>query len=222
MKINLWISGAINALKWPTALAALLALPSLALAFAWSALHPLSRIEQHIFLLLGFGAYLGAWLLFIRKWRASWFSTLEHEITHAIFAWMSFCRVTGIRATWKSGGQCSYVGKTNWLIKTTPYFFPTLCAVVLLVHLFFPLSDQVLQLALGITMAYHITSTYQETHRKQTDLKEAGFSFCFLFLPSANLLVYGWLLSWLNPLSDWPEPLFQHLDWAIQQLFQWK
>jgi hypothetical protein len=43
---------------------------------------------------------------------------------------------------------------------------------------------------LGAVMAYHMTSTYLETHSNQTDLQETSFLFAFLFLPTANIMVY--------------------------------
>ena len=48
---------------------------------------------------------------------------------------------------------------------------------------------------LGITVAYHVTSTWLETHRRQPDLKRVGFPFAIAFIPSANLLAYGIILA---------------------------
>ena len=48
---------------------------------------------------------------------------------------------------------------------------------------------------LGFSMVYHIHSTYKEIHYKQSDLKEVGFLYAWIFLPSANLLASVMLLS---------------------------
>jgi hypothetical protein len=48
---------------------------------------------------------------------------------------------------------------------------------------------------MGITIAYHFLSTWQETHFQQPDLKESGWLFVWLFLPTANILMLLILLT---------------------------
>ena len=48
---------------------------------------------------------------------------------------------------------------------------------------------------LGLTTGYHICTTIASLHPHQTDFKQAGFLFTLLFLPTANLICYGLLLS---------------------------
>ena len=61
----------------------------------------------------------------------------------------------------------------------------------------------------GITVAYHLTSTWVETHTGQSDLQKAGFIFSILFLPGANIAcfnivlnvaLYGWsgIVDWYD------------------------
>ena len=49
---------------------------------------------------------------------------------------------------------------------------------------------------LGVTVAYHALSTWSETHRHQTDLREVGWVFCVPFLIAANAFVFGLLISY--------------------------
>jgi hypothetical protein len=49
--------------------------------------------------------------------------------------------------------------------------------------------------ALGATVAYHATSTWLETHKRQTDLLKVGLPFAWCFLPGANALLYGALIG---------------------------
>jgi hypothetical protein len=49
---------------------------------------------------------------------------------------------------------------------------------------------------LGVTVAYHALSTWTETHRHQSDLREVGWLFCVPFLLTANAFVFGLLLSY--------------------------
>jgi hypothetical protein len=49
--------------------------------------------------------------------------------------------------------------------------------------------------ALGAALAYHGVSTWRETHRQQSDLRDVGFLWSALFLPSANALAVGLVLA---------------------------
>jgi hypothetical protein len=74
---------------------------------------------------------------------------------------------------------------------------------------YFPRSDPALGgTLLGVTLAYHALSTWSSTHRHQSDLREAGLLFSFLFLAAANALVFGFLLSYAGGLRS----LTAHLD----------
>ena len=90
-------------------------------------------------------------------------------------------------------------GKGNWLISLAPYFFPTLTVpIVIYLLVVHGATPEWVDTLLGATMAYHITSTWRETHRGQTDLKKVGFIFAFLFLPAANLAFLGAVLAFAH------------------------
>jgi hypothetical protein len=198
------INALVNALKWPIAAAALLFLPG-ALTSMRPALDMLIEVPEHALpFILGFAGYVvGWWLLFRKRSWGSAFSTLEHELTHALFAVLTFHRVKSIRTTWRQGGVMQFEGGGNWLITIAPYFVPTLSLVVMAVMFF--LDDggpHWLHIGLGATVSYHATSTWIETHREQTDLQEVGFLFAFLFLPAANVLSYGLIMAVV--VGGWP------------------
>ena len=184
-------------LKWPSALLSLLLLPGAAWAFA--DLVPLaSDAPQRVWPLIG-GA-CGYWLLWLMFFRRPGFgsllSTFEHELTHAVFAWATFHRVTGLKATWKDGGAVTIRGKGNWLILVAPYFFPTVTVIAVLALIWVPVEYLSIAAAIvGVTVAYHITSTWKETHPGQTDLQKAGYVFSVLWLPAANVVSYGAVLA---------------------------
>ena len=52
-----------------------------------------------------------------------------------------------------------------------------------------PAHYSVLFVVMGVTLAYHLLSTWEETHREQTDLQKTGWGFVWVFLPTANLLM---------------------------------
>ena len=47
----------------------------------------------------------------------------------------------------------------------------------------------------GLSVAFHIHASLLELHEAQTDLTEANFLWCWLFLPSANVMVYAVLAT---------------------------
>jgi hypothetical protein len=216
--LNSFISSTLEFFRWPIGLVITIFLPALAMIFIRALFILLGNAPQHLPFFAAFLCYFFFWFWQIRHWKVSWFSTLEHECTHAITAWACGCKVVGLRATWKKGGACTYQGKTNWLIRLTPYFLPTLCLPIIVVHQFSPLESSLLEGLLGATLAYHLTSTLRETHKGQTDLSKSGWIFVLSFLPGANLLVYTWLLQQVHPTQGWLNPIAGQLKFILNQI----
>ena len=184
-------------LKWPLAFVALMTLPGAIWAFGDLVLRAGDAWRHLTPFLLGAAAYFLLWKFVLRRptW-GSLLSTFEHELTHGLFAWLTFHAVVGLKASWRPGGQMQFKGRGNWLISLAPYFFPTASLAVAVALLWVPAEH--LPWAnglLGATVAYHITSTKMELHAGQTDLKVAGWLFSALFLPAANVITYSLLLA---------------------------
>ena len=185
--------------KWPIALLSLSALPFAVESIWQSPIRQLTFQDAQPFL-MGAAGYWILWLLFFRtRVFGSYLSTFEHELTHALFAWLTLHKVTGLSVTWRSGGLCSFEGSGggNWLIYIAPYWFPT---VVVPCLLFAELSGQLhvegVQTAIGVAVGYQVTSTWRETHPGQSDLQKTGHIFALCFLPTANILTYGSIALW--------------------------
>jgi len=179
----------IDLAKWPVGLLALALLPTT----VWASLRviigefPSSR---YLAFIAGAGGYilLARWLSRVRIF-GTFFSTLEHELTHALVAVLTFHRVLSIRSSWRNGGHIRILGRGNWLITIAPYFLPTISVLLLPVVWFAPFPTRfVILFAYGASWGYHAWSTVQESHRGQTDLKKVGWIFCWVFLPTANLV----------------------------------
>jgi hypothetical protein len=82
-----------------------------------------------------------------------------------------------------------HLSGSNWLITIAPYFSPTLLLPLYLVALLNP--PAVFLVLVGVICGYHLTSTYSETGLYQSDIQKVGYLFTFMFLPAANILVYG-------------------------------
>lgn len=183
-------------LKWPIAIAALVLAPGLVYALYFVLRGVANAPHACVPFVIGAASYSLVWFVLGSR-RVAFWATLEHELTHALFAWATFHRVIGVRATLRSGGHVRYLGRGNWLIAIAPYFFPTLSLLAIAVLTWAPGHHRVLGGAvLGVTVAYHAWSTWSETHRHQADLREVGWLFCVPFLVAANAFVFGLLLSY--------------------------
>ncbi len=196
-RIDQWV----NVCKWPAAVIALMLTPAL----CWSSLQLVSRIISSPSWSLFPCA--GGLILFVFMWRkwlgrlsvGRWLVTMEHEITHAIFAVLTLHKIVSIRATLGSGGEVHYEGKGNWLITAAPYFFPTAALILSLIAFILPFPGLPWpSFLLGVALGYHFVSTYRETHRDQSDLKELGLLFCWMFLPAANVAIIAFLIAYAH------------------------
>lgn len=195
--------------------------------------HLLNDLPFLTYFLGGLVGYALVWLLWLRTSSVSFLSTLEHELTHAMFALLTFNKVTGLKATWRQGGHMDYEGTANWLIHLSPYFFPTLSVFLLLPMAFAPTEWRPwMFLSQGLAVGYHLASTYSETHLNQKDLELAGWWFCLCFLPFANIMAYATLLMglahgfsgiaelWLS-LPNTPFKPDPYLLWLWHWVFHW-
>jgi|JI10StandDraft_1071094.scaffolds.fasta_scaffold02882_9 hypothetical protein len=188
----------LEAIKWPAAVLSLLSLPVALFAFGKLVLRCFSEPLDLLPLLAGAIVLMLAWRQFRWfAWGASKVIVWEHELTHAIFAWLTGHKV--LRQEWlnEDGGKIEFVGRGNWLITVAPYFFPTSAFLLLVPALLMPFNFLPWsQLALGVALGFHLVSTYIETHRDQSDLKKLGWVFCWLFLPTANVIAVALLIAY--------------------------
>ena len=182
------IAGILAVLKWPAAIFSVAYFP----ASLW-ALCAEMALDIHVrstFLPLAIGvlSYFLVWNVWLRHSNLTWLSTLEHELVHAIFALLTGNRPVSLRVTLRSGGLFQYRGSPNFLIAVSPYFTPLGTIVVLAATAFVTVKYLWFRYAaVGVTLGFHVTSTLNEVHAGQTDLRDdTGLLFAFLFLPTAN------------------------------------
>lgn len=91
---------------------------------------------------------------------------IDHELTHALFAWLTFVSVRGILASDGSdaGAHEGRVGHVlldgdNWLILIAPYFLPTASILVLIMVWVLAAEPTILaSVLLGVATAWSIVS----------------------------------------------------------------
>lgn len=192
------IDQVIEWLKWPAAIFALAVTPMLVWALIRVLGLSITNLNSN---LIPFVAGMIGLVFLWRRWlgKSRWGSfliTLEHESTHALFALLTWHAIVGFRASLGQGGEVRFAGKGNWLITSSPYFFPTAALLLFMLAYFLPFAALPWQsFLLGVALAYHLVSTLRETHRDQTDLRILGKLFCWMFLPAANLAVVAILIA---------------------------
>ena len=195
--LSIVLDRGINFLKYPVAI--VMALLTFELFTVLVEIVEHIYIENHFYqyLLIGMGSYIVLWFVVFKRVVGRWFLTIEHELTHTLFALLTFHKMLIFTAS-NRGGYMQYHAKGggNWLITIAPYFFPTFSMIVIL---FISLAQaqyyDILVAILGYSLIYHIHSTYVETSLKQTDIQEVGLPFTILFLPSANMFALIVVLS---------------------------
>lgn len=130
-----------------------------------------------------------------------WFQVvyvLGHELTHAVFVWLHFGRVSRLRVG-RDGGHI-LTNKTNWLIALSPYFVPFWALVVVVVHLLLRHGvgwehdwDRVLYALIGATTTFHFVWTLRVIPLDQPDLQENGVFLSLVVIFLGNLLVVSGL-----------------------------
>ncbi len=184
------MSNAVNALvgllKWPMALVMLVLLAPALLTLGRVGWQMLASPSPWWPLWAGTAVFALLWALWLRKTKTTnLLYTLEHELTHALFAVLTFNRVTDLNAR-RGTGHMAYEGRGNWLVSLAPYFFPTFCLPPLLALQFAVAAVQSWLLAmLGFALAMHVHATWHETHSHQPDLLRHGRLASWCILPGA-------------------------------------
>ncbi len=149
---------------------------------------------------LGFGLYFILWFFWLRH-RDTFWSILEHEITHAIMAMVFRKKIRALKARRAVGGSVIVDGGNIW-IALAPYFLPL---PALLVAMFTPLLQQhylpYLHGMVGFLMGFHVFPLLNEFHLSQPDIQQTGVIVSILMTMAGNLFFFGIIVSLLS--GEW-------------------
>ena len=215
--MTLWIDRVINLCKWPAAIFLVSAYPFLLQTLPEIIMKTMS--SDFVPFWSGLVGYIVLWKIIFRR-SGSFLPTLEHELTHTIFALLTGHRVVDFQVRWSSGGHVSYIGGVgNWLITISPYCVPLLLLVSVPSLLIWIEDVNILGALLGAIFAFELISVWRQIHPKQSDLVKVGWFFCILFLPPALLTVYGSVLYFL--VSDASAVLAWYQEGALSVFGLW-
>ena len=157
------------------------------------------RSQRLQWFLFGVTLFTIIWV-FLRH-RMGFIVCLEHEFTHLLVGLLFLKAPHSFYASREGGGMVRLQGN-NVIIQLAPYYLPTYSYLLLLIGIPFRRDYAPLLLfLLGFTAAYHVLSTWGEIHSGQSDLQDAGLLYCWIFLPVANLVVFGAL--WAFVIKDY-------------------
>ncbi|OGF45673.1 MAG: hypothetical protein A2231_09310 [Candidatus Firestonebacteria bacterium RIFOXYA2_FULL_40_8] len=148
---------------------------------------------QHgeVVFLSGFIAYL---LLHFILYRPVFMHVMAHELTHAFWAALFGGKVKALNVS-SEGGSVT-MDKSNFFVVLAPYFFPFYTAIALLIYVIVDAKyvDFIVFL-IGLTYSFHLALTLYSLKQKQTDLKEAGVMFSYMFIYLVNLLILAGIIA---------------------------
>lgn len=215
------VNSIINFFKYPIAILSLLLFLDLGTIFfkiTYTIIEDFSKYQNFF---IGMGTYFITWFILFKNRIGRLLVVLEHEITHSIFALLSFNKIVSIAAHNQLGGFMTFrgtVGRTqgNWLIDVSPYFFSTFGVIVIgIIHISSPRYYPILIGILGYTVVHHIYSVVVTFHPKQSDIVGVGLPFSILFLPSANLMMIIIMITQIPNDSIHLQPVIDYLYYSL-------
>lgn len=165
--------------------------------------------RTHAFLYFTIGFILNAGWFFTRLFQPVflYLYVLGHELTHVVFVYLCFGKVSGFRVGLDGGHIVT--NKSNILIALSPYFIPFWSVVVLalmaLIGLIAPLPhhEKILYALVGGTWSFHLFWTLWIIPRDQPDLQENGTFFSLAVIYLANIILLSTLLCIASPELTW-------------------
>lgn len=222
VKLRNFIDSVFTVMKIPAAVAAVLLLPAL-----WKTFEHYGMIFDklnHYNLLYFAGGAVGMTAIRIGlRIHRGVAETFEHELTHILFALLTFHPVQSMSVNDYGGGNMSFRGKGNWLIALAPYFFPLASAAMMLLTVVYGrvtglLPDWTL-IGLGLAFGYDACAFAEQIHPQQTDFKVAGYWFSFFFLPAAILLSFGTIAAFAERTENGVKFFYDLLFYYVEQIY---
>ncbi|MBU0678271.1 MAG: M50 family metallopeptidase [Verrucomicrobia bacterium] len=140
-------------------------------------------------LMIGFALWIVLYLALPRPVRTY---VLAHELTHALWGWLTGARIKGIKVG-PTGGHVKLTS-TNFLVTLAPYFFPFYTVLVIILYaalsIFFDMRtyEPFWMGCVGLTWSFHLTFTISMLKTNQPDIEEHGRVFSYAVIYLLNVL----------------------------------
>jgi len=188
-------------IKWPVAFFLLISVPAL-----------LQSYNYFDFQTIKFYSFVGGAVLYLITMLLAGYNIsrtmqiISHELTHTMFAYLTFHDAGRIRINPDdSGGEMVVKGGGNWLITLAPYFFPLFSFLYMLLMPGLVIASDEHFLVYGIFgyfFGYYWGTVLSQVHPQQTDIIKEGYLFSAIFIVGANLFTTGIILAFNSKLWD--------------------
>ena len=176
---------------------------------------------------LASAAFVAMYFLFLRR-RLEFWEVFFHELTHVFFALLFLNRIQGFSAS-MSGGVTGYSGRSNFLIRLSPYLFPIQIFPFMILYFllqreypFFlkylgaganmDVVQSVLKYLIAVGYTWYLAALFFRFSFGQKDVTESGRIFSILLVIQVNIIG---LLFVVFVLQDGPGTLFSLLHRTI-------
>jgi hypothetical protein len=143
---------------------------------------------------LGLGLAAGVLSIFLSRQRNSLWLVFEHELTHLAVGKLCGKKILEMHIGMNNGHV--RLSSTNMLISLSPYCFPLLAYLGLLLIQVIRSDLYTTGIAVvGFFLGQHFLTSKQQIHTGQTDLTRYGFFFSLVYIVFFSLLFYGFLTA---------------------------
>ncbi len=156
----------------------------------WYLLHSLSTTREFVAFGTGFLLYFFLWLVTFHR-RESFWAILEHEIIHAVMAFLFRKQVRSLNAKRSRGGSV-HLDSGNRMIALAPYFLPLPALIIAFIMPLFQKSYLPYLAGLeGFLYGFHFFPLLQEFHFSQPDIRNSGIIFSTIAIVAGNIFFLG-------------------------------
>ena len=145
------------------------------------------------------GLALSYLLVYRRKNKLTFYMTFEHELTHNIWAVLTFNKPTGFHVNEDGSGLFQFeIGSNHSRIFITlaPYFFPTSCMIWLIFYEFFKIEYHLIYfLLMGLFFGYQFFRIQADFGPHQTDIQKFGMTLSLLFIIPLYIIFFGLIIA---------------------------
>jgi hypothetical protein len=179
-----------------------------------SSWHEFWRTPAFLYFTIGFVLNAGWFFTKLLQPGFLYLYVLGHELTHAVFVYLSLGWVSNIEVGLDGGHIVT--NKSNLLIALSPYFIPFWTVVIFVVMAAIewisplPYHEKIAAALIGATWSFHLLWTLWIIPRDQPDLKENGTFFSLAVIYLANVLLISTMvclafkeITWRHFVYNW-------------------
>jgi hypothetical protein len=121
------------------------------------------------------------YVIFLKK-ITRFFEVFIHELTHLFFALLTFNKPQHFSVS-STGGATSYEGNSNWVISLSPYLFPLISIIFVVIYIFIDKQyESIFKYIITICYIWYIATIIRNLSFKQSDISKSNGFFSILFI----------------------------------------